>query len=93
MEIEPDEQYQRSTQDRHQPTRYEIRLKGHLDDRWADWFGSLTIRREDNGETLLYGPVADQAALHGLLRRVRDLGMTLIAVTQIQPEPPDTPEA
>lgn len=59
---------------------YEIRLKGHLDNRWADWFEGLTITLEDNGETLLSGPVVDQAALHGLLRKIRDLGMPLISV-------------
>ena len=64
---------------------YEIRLKGHLDDKWADWFEGLTITRADNGETLLSGPVVDQAALHGLLRKVRDLGMVLISVICIQP--------
>ena len=62
---------------------YEIRLKGHLDDRWAEWFEGLIITREDNGETLLTGPVADQAALHGLLRKVRDLGLLLISVNRV----------
>ncbi len=64
---------------------YEIRLKGHLDDRWADWFGGLTITLEDNGDTLLTGPVIDQAALHGLLKRVRDLGMPLLSVNFVNP--------
>ena len=64
---------------------YEIRLKGHLGDRWADWFEGLTITREDNGDTLLTGPVVDQAALHGLLKKVRDLGMPLISVNRIEP--------
>ena len=62
-----------ATEEHHEPGRYEIRLKGHLDDRWAAWFGGLTLTREDNGETLLTGQVVDQAALHGLLRKVRDL--------------------
>ena len=62
--------------------RYEIRLKGHLDDRWAGWFDGLTITREAGGETLLSGPVVDQAALHGLLRNVRDLGLPLLSVVQ-----------
>jgi hypothetical protein len=61
---------------------YQIRIKGHLDRRWTDWFGGLTITLEDNGDTLLTGPVVDQAALHGLLRKVRDLGMPLISVIQ-----------
>src|SRR6266498_5489941 len=64
---------------------YEIRIKGHLDARWAAWFGGLTITREDNGDTLLTGPVVDQAALHGLLRKVRDLGMPLISVILVEP--------
>ena len=72
-----------------QPKRYEIRLKGHLDDRWADWFEGLTIARIDNDETLLAGPVVDQAALHGLLKKVRDLGATLISVRQVEPGQPD----
>ena len=66
--------------DPNHPVVYQIRLKGHLDDRWADWFGGLTITLEENGDTLLTGPVPDQAALFGLLRRVRDLGMQLISV-------------
>jgi hypothetical protein len=64
--------------------RYEIRLKGHLDDRWAEWFEGLTITEEKDGDTLLSGPVIDQAALHGLLKKVRDLGLPLVSVSQIQ---------
>jgi hypothetical protein len=60
-----------------QPVVYQIRLKGHLDGQWQDWFGGLTINLEDNGETLLSGRVSDQAGLHGLLRKVRDLGIPL----------------
>ena len=59
---------------------YQIRVKGHLGPQWTDWFGGLTVTLEDNGETLLTGPVVDQAALHGLLKKVRDLGMPLISV-------------
>ncbi len=66
---------------------YEIRIKGHLDDRWADWFDGLTITRDANGETRLIGPVVDQAALHSLLRKVRDLGATLVAVIQLDANP------
>ncbi len=64
---------------------YEIRLKGHLGPQWTDWFGGATLRLEANGETLLTCPVTDQAALHGLLRKVRDLGMPLLAVIRIEP--------
>jgi hypothetical protein len=64
---------------------YEIRIEGHLGPQWTDWFGGLTITQEDNGDTLLTGPVLDQAALHGLLKRVRDLGMPLISVVRVEP--------
>lgn len=66
--------------DPNHPVVYQIRLKGHLDDRWAGWFEGLSITLEENGDTLLIGPVPDQAALFGLLRRVRDLGLQLISV-------------
>lgn len=69
--------------DPNQPVVYQIRLRGHLDPQWTDWFADLTITLETNGDTLLTGPVLDQAALHGLLRKVRDLGMTLVAVVQV----------
>ena len=74
-----------ATENRHEPGQYEIRLKGHLDDKWADWFDGLTITREDNGETRLTGPVVDQAALHGLLKKVRDLGVPLLSVNRVEP--------
>ena len=60
--------------------RYEIRLEGHLEPRWADWFGGLSLTQESDGTTLLSGAVTDQAALHGVLAKVRDLGLPLIAV-------------
>ncbi len=66
--------------DPRQPTVYQIRLKGHLGCQWADWFEGMTITLEDDGDTLLTGPVVDQAALHGLLKKVRDLGMPLVSV-------------
>ncbi len=68
---------------------YEIRLKGHLDNRWADRFEGLTITLEDNGDTLLTGPVIDQAALHGLLKKVRDIGMPLVSISPVEPGPAD----
>jgi hypothetical protein len=72
--------------DKHnQPPCYEIRLLGHLDRQWTDWFGGMTITHEKDGTTLLSGPVADQAALHGLLKKVRDLGMPLVSVSPIEP--------
>ena len=74
-----------STEHHYEPGLYEIRIKGHLADRWVDWFGGLTITLEDNGDTLLTGPVIDQAALFGLLRKVRDLGMPLISVICVEP--------
>ena len=67
-----------------QPAVYQIRLKGHLGREWTDWFEGLTITMEDNGITLLTGPVVDQAALHGLLKKVRDLGMPLISVIAVE---------
>ena len=67
-----------------QPMVLEIRIKGHLDDQWTDWFGGLTITLDASGDTLLTGPVVDQAALYGLLRRVRDLGLPLVSVNCIE---------
>ena len=68
--------------DRQQPAApiYEIKIEGHLDARWADWFEDLTFTHESDGTTTLYGPIADQAALHGVLNGIRDLGLTLISV-------------
>jgi hypothetical protein len=71
--------------DPNQPVIYEIRIKGHLGRQWTDWFGGLTITLEEDGDTLLTGPVVDQAALHGLLKKVRDLGMPLISVIRVEP--------
>ena len=67
-----------------QPVVYQIRLKGHLGSQWTDWFEGLTITLEDNGDTLITGPVIDQAALHGLLKKVRDLGMPLVSVSPVE---------
>ena len=64
-----------------EPERYEIRVKGHLPDRWAAWFDGMTLTRQTDGTTVLHGPVVDQSALHGLLRKVSDLGLPLVSVT------------
>lgn len=72
---------------------YRIRIGGHLGAEWADWFDGMTITPEENGHTLLTGPVADQAALYGLLRKIRDLGVPLLSVTRAKPEQPDAPDA
>lgn len=66
------------------PTVYRIRIKGHLGQRWSDWFEGLTISTDDSGDTVVSGLVADQAALHGLLKKVRDLGMPLLSVTCVE---------
>jgi hypothetical protein len=71
--------------DPNDPVVFQIRVKGHLGAQWTDWFEGLTITLEANGDTLLTGPVVDQAALHGLLKKVRDLGMPLLSVNLIIP--------
>ena len=71
--------------DSHPPGRYEIRLQGHLDARWTAWFDGLSLSHGSDGTTIIRGPVVDQAALHGLLKKVSDLGLPLIAVTQVDP--------
>lgn len=81
-----------STEDHREPGRYEIRLKGHLNARWADWFEGLSLTHASDGTTILAGPVVDQAALYGLLRKVRDLGLPLIAVNQVDPKQANGPD-
>jgi len=71
--------------------RYEIRLKGHLETRWAAWFDGLSLTHESDGTTVIHGPIVDQAALHGVLQKVRDLGLPLVSVTQVDPDQPDVP--
>lgn len=68
------------------PMIYQIRIKGHLGHQWADWFEGMTVALEDNGETLLTGPVVDQSALHGLLKKVRNLGSPLLSVNRVEPD-------
>ncbi len=78
-----------ATEAYHEPGQYEIRLKGHLDQRWAERFDGLTLSHEGDGTTILFGLVVDQAALYGLLRTVRDLGLPLLSVMHIGPEQAD----
>jgi hypothetical protein len=73
----------------HEAGRYEIRLQGHLDTRWTAWFDGLALTHEGDGTTVIQGPVVDQAALHGLLQKVRDLGLPLVSVAHIEPAQPD----
>ena len=75
------------------PGRYEIRVKGHLDARWTAWFDGLTLTHGSDGTTIIHSPVADQAALHGLLQKIRDLGLPLISVNHIAPGHPPAPAA
>ena len=81
------------TPDPDQPMVYQIRIIGHLGYTWTDWFEGLAITLEDNGDTLLTGPVVDHAALHGLLKKVRDLGMPLVSVTRVRPGETDAMHA
>ena len=75
-----------STGGSHQAGQYEIRIEGHLDSRWAAWFDGLALTHETDGTTVLHGPVVDQAALHGLLQKVRDLGLPLVSVIHVAPD-------
>ena len=77
--------------DRPEARRYEIRLGGHLDAHWAAWFDGLAVSHQGDGTTVIRGPVTDQAALHGLLQRVRDLGLPLVSVTQVDTDQPELP--
>jgi hypothetical protein len=73
------------------PTVYEMRIKGHLGSEWTDWFEGLTIQLEENGETSLTGLVADQAALYGLIKKVRDVGLPLLSVQRVGPGQEEVP--
>jgi hypothetical protein len=81
-----------ATEDPDAPGRYAIRIQGHLDDRWTTWFEGLSLTHERDGTTTLSGPIVDQAALYGVLRKVRDLGLPLLAVIQVDPKPADGPD-
>ena len=69
---------------------YEIRLQGHLESRWCAWFDGLSLKNHSDGTTIIAGLIADQAALHGLLQRVRDIGLPLVSITSVYPSEPDT---
>ncbi len=75
-----------SAANRTSPLQYEIRLRGHLEPRWSGWFDGLSLTNESDGTTLISGPVVDQAALHGLLQKLRDVGVPLISITQVSPD-------
>lgn len=75
-----------------QPLVYEIRIKGHLGSQWEDWFEGMSVALEENGETVLTGPVVDQSALYGLVKKVRDLGLTLISVNQLDADEGGAPK-
>ena len=76
----------RTDSDRREGGLYDIRLQGHLDTRWAAWFGGLSLTHQSDGTTVIHGPVADQAALHGLLQKVRDTGLRLVSVICVEPD-------
>src|SRR4051812_29664198 len=76
-----------STSDVHDSERYEIRVEGHLGPRWAAWFDGMSLTNESDGTTTIQGPVVDQAALHGLLGKLRDVGLPLVSVTQVKAGP------
>ena len=82
---------QASTGSWHEAGQYEIRLEGHLDNRWAAWFDGLSLTHGADGTTVIHGPVVDQAALHGLLQKVRDLGLPLVSVLHVEADQPDVP--
>ncbi len=82
---------ERSTGNRNEVGRYEIRLEGHLASRWAAWFDGLSLTNENDGTTIIHGLVVDQAALHGLLQKVRDVGLPLVSVTQVDTDQTDVP--
>jgi hypothetical protein len=80
-----------SADDQDSPVHYRIRVKGHLDARWTAWFDALSLTHDSDGTTTIHGPVVDQAALHGVLQRLRDVAVPLLSVTQVDPTHPDAP--
>jgi hypothetical protein len=76
-----------------QPLIYQLRIEGHLEDQWADSFGGMSLSREENGDTLLTGKVVDQAMLHGLLKKVRDLGLSLVSINRVELDQSDVAES
>ena len=80
-----------STDQYHEPGLYQIRVRGHLESRWAAWFDGMSLSYEPDGTTHISGLVVDQAALHGLLHTLRDTGLPLVSVTQVEPDRPDVP--
>lgn len=76
-----------------EPAAYQIRIQGHLGPDWSGWFQDMSVTLEDHGQTLVSGPIADQAALHGLLKQVRDLGLPLLSVVRIDPCAEEEPDA
>jgi hypothetical protein len=80
-----------STGQDHEPGLYQIRVRGHLESRWAAWFDGMSLSYETDGTTNIFGPVVDQAALHGLLHTLRDTGLPLVSVTQVEPDRLDVP--
>jgi hypothetical protein len=80
-----------SSGDDHGPGRYEIRLKGHLDPRWASWFDGMAVDNDNDGTTVIRGHVVDQSALHGLLHKVRDIGLPLVSVVRVPADQPSQP--
>ena len=78
---------QKSEHGQDQPKVFQIRIQGHLSQQWTDWFEGLTITLEEDGNTLLSGPVVDQSALHGILKKIRNLGMPLLSVNSVDPDP------
>src|SRR5436309_3530196 len=88
---ENDDREHTSTDDHHTHEHYEIRIRGHLDARWSTWFDGLSLTSEGDGTTIIHGHVINQTALHGLLRKVRDLGVTLVSVMHVESDERDVP--